>query len=73
MTDAVTALPIQRRLLNATLVLLSLLMAPHAANLNPAILGFFYAAVAWRFAAIYYPSLLPGRWLLLLLMILVRT
>ncbi|MCB1773683.1 MAG: DUF3488 domain-containing protein [Gammaproteobacteria bacterium] len=69
MTDAVTELPIQRRLLRAVLVLLSLLMAPHAANLHPAILGFFYAAVGWRFAAMTFPRLIPGRWLLLTLMI----
>lgn len=73
MTDAMATLPIPQRLLTVTLLLLGLLMAPHAANLNPAILGFFYTAAAWRYLAQATPRLIPGRWLLLLLMVLAMT
>lgn len=69
MRDALATLPIPPRLLTATLLLLGVLMAPHAANLSPAIVGFFYAALAWRLFGQAVPRLLPGRWLLLLLMI----
>jgi hypothetical protein len=47
--------------------LLGLLMAPHAANLDAAILAFFYATALWRLWAIRQPRALPGRWMLLLL------
>lgn len=46
------------------MLLLGALMAPHAANLNPSILAFFYASVAWRMLAIRYPALMPRRWIL---------
>jgi hypothetical protein len=69
MPDALAALPIPQRLLSVTILLLCLLMAPHAANLSPAILGFFYVAAGWRFVAQSAPRLMPGRWLLMLLMI----
>ena len=68
MRDALAALPIAPRLLGATLFVLAALMAPHAANLHPAILGFFYLAVSWRVLALRHPRWLPGRWLLLALM-----
>ncbi|MCW5584818.1 MAG: DUF3488 domain-containing transglutaminase family protein [Chromatiales bacterium] len=68
MRDALAALPIAPRLLGATLFVLAALMAPHAANLHPAILGFFYLAVGWRVLALRHPRWLPGRWLLLALM-----
>ena len=68
MRDALADMPIVPRLLGSTLVLLAALMAPHAANLHPAILGFFYLAVGWRLLALHRPRWLPGRWLLLALM-----
>jgi transglutaminase-like putative cysteine protease len=60
--------PVPRSLLHGLLLVLGLVVAPHAANLNPWILGFFYAALAWRALAQARPATLPGRWLLLLLM-----
>ena len=68
MRDALATLPIPGRLLGALLLLLAMLMAPHASNLNPSILGFFYLTLAWRLGAIRYPGWMPGRWLLLFLM-----
>lgn len=68
MRDALADMPVAPRLLGSTLVLLAALMAPHAANLHPAILGFFYLAVGWRLLALHQPRWLPGRWLLLALM-----
>lgn len=68
MRDLLASLPIPTRLLAALLVLLCLLMAPHAANLDPAVMAFFYFAASWRFAALRRARWLPGRWLLLLLM-----
>ena len=70
MSDALATLPVAPKLLVTTVILLCLLMAPHAANLSPAILGFFYFTAVWRLLGIRYPWLLPGRWTLLLLMIL---
>lgn len=69
MRDALARLPIPGRLLTALLLLLGALVAPHAANLNPMILAFFYTATLWRLIALRRPEIMPGRWLLLLLMI----
>ena len=69
MRDALAALPVPGRLLGILLILLAGLMAPHAANLDPLILTFFYTATLWRLLVIRHPHWMPGRWLLLLLMI----
>ena len=69
MRDALASLPIPARLLSALLLLLGALMAPHAANLNPLILAFFYTATLWRLIAQRRPDVMPRRWLLFLLMI----
>ena len=69
MRDALSMLPIPGRLLGVLLVLLAALMAPHALNLNPSVLAFFYIASAWRMLVIWRPQWMPGRWTLLLLMI----
>lgn len=69
MRDAMASLPIPRRLLAALLLLLAGLVLPHAANLDPAVLGFFYAATVWRLGAIRHPNWMPGRWLLLFMML----
>ena len=68
MRDALAGLPVPGRLLAVLLVLLAGLMAPHAANLDPLILAFFYLAALWRLLVIRHPHWMPGRWLLLLLM-----
>ena len=73
MPDALAKLPIPPKLLAALLILLGALMAPHLANLNAAVPAFFYAAMAWRLLAIRRPRLMPGRWLLLLLMLVAIT
>jgi transglutaminase-like putative cysteine protease len=67
MRDCLASLPIPKRLLGLLLLVLGLMMAPHAANLDAAILAFFYGAVAWRVGAIRQPRSLPGRWTLLAL------
>ena len=69
MRDALASLPIPVRLLTALLLLLGALVAPHAANLNPLILAFFYIATLWRLIAQRQPEVMPRRWLLMLLMI----
>lgn len=69
MRDALSQLPIPNRLLLALLLLLACLMAPHAWNLNPAILAFYYLTTVWRIGALRHPNWMPGRWMLLLLMI----
>lgn len=69
MRDALAGLPIPQKLLTAVLLLLGALVAPHAANLNPLILVFFFGAVLWRLVAQRRPEIMPGRWLLMLLMI----
>ena len=69
MRDALAELPIPPQLLSALLFLVAALMAPHALNLSPAILGFFYTACAWRLLAQRHAILLPGKWVLLLLML----
>ncbi|MGD1982597.1 MAG: DUF3488 and transglutaminase-like domain-containing protein [Chromatiaceae bacterium] len=69
MRDALAALPIPPQLLAALLLLLAALMLPHLSNLSPPALAFFYVAVAWRLVAIRRPRWLPGRWSLLLLML----
>lgn len=70
MRDALASLPIPARLLYALLLVLAALMLPHLANLGPAIIAFFFAAAVWRLLAVRRAARLPGRWLLLLLMIL---
>ncbi len=70
MRDALAKLPIPSQLLAALLLLLGALMAPHLANLTVAVPAFFYAAMTWRLVAIGRPNILPGRWLLLGLMLL---
>jgi len=67
MRDALARLPIPQRLLTALLLLLGALIAPHAANLNPLILVFFFSAMLWRLIAQRRPGIMPGRWLLMLL------
>lgn len=62
-------LPVPARLLALLVILLGALVAPHSANLGPMVLGAFYCAALWRLLALSRPSLLPGRWLLLLLML----
>jgi transglutaminase-like putative cysteine protease len=69
MRDALADRPVPARLVGGTVILLCLVMAPHAANLHPAVVAFFYAGAAWRLVALRHPRLLPGRWLLLLLML----
>jgi transglutaminase-like putative cysteine protease len=59
--------PIAPALLGLLLLLLGLLVAPHAANLPTAVLAVFYAGVAWRLLAMRWPRLMPRRWLLGLL------
>lgn len=59
--------PIAPALLGLLLLLLGLLVAPHAANLPTAVLAVFYAGVAWRLLAMRWPRLMPRRWLLSLL------
>ena len=68
MRDALASLPVPRRLLGILLILLAGLMAPHAANLDPLILSFFYLTALWRLLVIRHPHWMPGRWLLVLLM-----
>jgi transglutaminase-like putative cysteine protease len=69
MHDALARLPIPPRLLTTLLLLVGALVAPHAANLNPLILVFFYTATLWRLIALRRPDVMPRRWLLPLLMI----
>ena len=67
MRDALASLPVPARLLSALLLLLGALVAPHAANLSPLLLAFFYTAILWRMIAVRRPEVMPRRWLLLLL------
>jgi transglutaminase-like putative cysteine protease len=67
MTDALAQKPVSATLVRLLIALLALLAIPHFANLSPWLIGYFYAAVAWRLAAMKYPRLLPRRWLLGLL------
>ncbi|MCB1802158.1 MAG: DUF3488 domain-containing transglutaminase family protein [Gammaproteobacteria bacterium] len=69
MRDALATLPIPGRLLALLLLLLSALMAPHASNLSPSVLAFFYITAVWRMLAIHRPDWMPGRWTLMLLMV----
>lgn len=67
MRDALAKLPIPRDLLAALVILLALLVLPHAGNLPLAVLASFYLAAAWRLLALRRPGLMPRRWLLGLL------
>lgn len=69
MRDALAERPVTPVLLQALLAMLALLIAPHAANLHPAVIAFFAIALLWRFRALSRPRWLPGRWTLLLLML----
>ncbi|MCB1924582.1 MAG: DUF3488 domain-containing transglutaminase family protein [Gammaproteobacteria bacterium] len=69
MRDALALLPIPGRLLGVLLVLLGALTAPHALNLSPSVLAFFYVAAAWRMLVIRWPAWMPGRLTLFILML----
>ncbi|WP_164513515.1 transglutaminase TgpA family protein [Thiosocius teredinicola] len=69
MRDAMANLPIPSRLLATLVILLGALVAPHSANLSPMVVGAFYCAALWRLLALSRPTLIPGRWVLLLLML----
>jgi len=70
MKDALAQQPVTRSMVVLLIVLLTLLVLPHVANLSGWILGFFLASIVLRLAALRLPRLLPGRWLLGLLMLL---
>jgi transglutaminase-like putative cysteine protease len=70
MPDALARLPIPARLLVALVLVLAALMLPHLANLGPGILAFFCLAALWRLLAVTRPGWLPGRWTLLMLMVI---
>ncbi len=67
MSDALAALALPRRLLVALLIILTLMVAPHMANLSPLVLGWFAIAMLWRVLALDHPRRLPGRATLLVL------
>lgn len=64
MRDVLASLPIPRDLLAVLVLLLGLLVLPHAGNLPVAVLATFYLAAAWRLFALRRPTLMPKRWLL---------
>ena len=70
MRDALAERPIPPRLLGAFLMLLAALVAPHASNLSPPVLGVFYLATLWRLLVQRRPALMPNRWLLIPLMLI---
>lgn len=59
-----TSPPTERRILVFLLLSVALLAAPHAFHMPPLLFLFFFATAAWRFAAIWKKSLLPGTGLL---------
>jgi transglutaminase-like putative cysteine protease len=67
MRDLLATLPVPRQLLAVLVVLLALLVFPHAGNLPAAVLAAFYVTAAWRLLALRRPGLMPRRWLLGLL------
>lgn len=67
MHDAMARRGIPPKLLITLLGILTLLMAPHASNLSPTVLGFFYLMLIWRVIGMRHPHALPGRWILLVL------
>jgi transglutaminase-like putative cysteine protease len=64
MRDVLATLPIPRDLLAVLVILLGLLVLPHAGNLPAAVLATFYLAAVWRLLALRQPRLMPRRWLL---------
>lgn len=67
MRDVLASLPIPRDLLAVLVVLLALLVLPHAGNLPVPVLAAFYFTAAWRLLALRRPGLMPKRWLLAIL------
>ena len=55
-----------RGIILALIILLSLSVVPHIFHVHPWISVFFFALVAVRLLALWYPRILPGRFLLLL-------
>jgi transglutaminase-like putative cysteine protease len=64
MHDALAGRRIPPRLLGALLMLLAALVAPHASNLSPPVLAFFYLSMLWRLLVQRRPVLMPPRWVL---------
>lgn len=60
-------LDLERPVLLLLLAAVGLIVSPHAFHLPAAVIGAFYLLWVWRFAGIFVPRLLPGRWPLSLL------
>ena len=62
--------PLRTREVGGLIILLTAAAVPHAGNIGSGLIAFFLIAAAWRLAALWRPVLLPGKWLLALLMII---
>lgn len=68
MRDAMAGQPLAQGHLVALGLALGALAAPHASTLALPVLGLFYLALCWRLVGVRHPRLLPGRWVLVLLL-----
>ncbi len=69
MIDALAQKQLPPRQVAILVCLLILLLLPHSINVSGWIMGFFVFTALWRLAALRKPGLMPGRWLLLLMMV----
>jgi len=67
--DPLNETPVGVRQVSGLIIVLMAATLPHIANLNFTFIGFFLAAASWRLAGLRWPRLLPGKWLLALLMV----
>jgi len=61
---------LQPSLIKLLLAIAGLLIIPHIGQLNPLFVSLAFALLVWRGLCLYYPKLLPNKWLLLPLAIL---
>ena len=68
-SDPLNEIPVGVRQVSSLIIVLMAATLPHIANLESVFIGFFLAAALWRLAGLRWPRLLPGKWLLAILML----
>jgi len=69
LSDALNDIPLGSRQVGGLVLLLGAAILPHAANLGAPFILFFLVTALWRLGSVRWDTGLPGKWLLLLLML----
>ncbi len=69
LSDTLNDIPLGSRQVGGLVLLLAAAIIPHAANLGVPFILFFLVTALWRLGSVRWHTGLPGKWLLLLLML----